>query len=249
MAKPEGHPVLLFTCEHGGNQVPRAYQHVFKGAKAKAALATHRGIDIGALAVSQEVVTLFKAPLIFATVTRLLVDLNRSPGHKHMLSEFSRELSDAEQERAIADHYWPYRHEVEAWIAKRVARGQKVIHISMHSFTPKLHGPVRNAEIGLLYDPRRAIEANGADLMHDALKISAGSLRVRRNYPYKGTADAFQLHLRRQFSEKLYAAFEIEMNQAVVGTAAGRKQMVLGLKPALEALLIGRGPSSTRSRR
>ena len=43
--------VLLRTCEHGGNRVPSAYRSVFRGARS--ALDSHRGQDMGALALAR----------------------------------------------------------------------------------------------------------------------------------------------------------------------------------------------------
>src|SRR4030065_143064 len=62
--------------------------------------------------------------------------------------------------RAILNRYSrPYRNRVEAHIAAAIAQGSRVIHLSSHSFTPVLDGEVRNADIGLLYDPARHGEA------------------------------------------------------------------------------------------
>ncbi len=59
------------------------------------------------------------------------------------------------RERLLVLHYQPYRDRVEALVAKAIAAGRRVVHISSHSFTPVLDGRVRNADIGLLYDPAR----------------------------------------------------------------------------------------------
>jgi len=36
-----------------------------------------------------------------------------------------------------------------------LTRGDRVIHVAVHSFTPTLRGVRRNADVGLLYDPAR----------------------------------------------------------------------------------------------
>ena len=88
-------------------------------------------------------------------MTRLLVDLNRSVGHRDLHSEATRPASRSEKQRIVADHYLPYRAEVEVLVGKAVASGLRVIHVSSHSFTPRLNGLVRTADVGLLYDPAR----------------------------------------------------------------------------------------------
>jgi hypothetical protein len=40
---------------------------------------------------------------------------------------------------------------------------------------------------------------------------------VRRNYPYRGTADGFTTYLRRQFSARKYLGIELEVNQSLLG--------------------------------
>lgn len=230
-------PKLLLTCEHGGNRVPQAYRRAFRGAQE--VLATHRGLDIGALAVGRGLAADLGAPLVFSTVTRLLVDLNRSSGHPRQFSEFCRHLSVEERAAVAARYYTPYRTEVESRIAAVIARRRRLVHVSIHSFTPRLFGETRNAEIGLLYDPRRPIEARGASTLHRALLDLDTGFRIRRNYPYTGVSDGFQPYLRRRFATPLYAAFEIEMNQAVVATPAGRGRMRRALAAALATLLAG----------
>ena len=96
-----------------------------------------------------------------------------------------------------------------------------MLHLSIHSFTPVLHGQTRNADIGLLYDPGRAGERRLAVAWQKALRKRVPSLRVRRNYPYLGKADGFTTHLRRRFP-RAYLGLELEVNQALAGTAQWR---------------------------
>jgi predicted N-formylglutamate amidohydrolase len=163
----------------------------------------------------------FDAPLVSATVSRLLVDLNRSVGHPQLFSAATRTVPAAQREAIVAQHYRPYRAEAEAIVAGAVTRGQRVIHLSSHSFTPVLDGHVRNADVGLLYDPRRPGEAGLCARWQAALAIEAPALRVRRNYPYAGRGDGLTAYLRRRYTPACYVGIEIEVNQAIV-TAGGR---------------------------
>ena len=67
---------LVVTCEHAAAVVPSLYKKFFH--KHKVLLQTHRGYDIGALAVAKKLANKLSAPLFFHTTTRLLVDVNRS---------------------------------------------------------------------------------------------------------------------------------------------------------------------------
>lgn len=157
-----------------------------------------------------------------ATVTRLVVDLNRSPHHKNVFSEYTRPLPSAERAAAMAEHYWPYRTAVEEAVKEAVAKGSGLLHVSAHSFTPVLRGEVRNCDIGLLYDPARRGEVEFADAWHAALAEAAPELRVRRNYPYRGISDALVTHLRRRYSARGYVGIELEVNQKHHGSRGWR---------------------------
>jgi hypothetical protein len=147
---------LLITCEHGGNRVPPRYAGWFRGYEAM--LETHRGFDFGALQMGRELSRSLEAPLVASTVTRLLVDLNRSMGRRDLLSPASRQAPPAERERMLREHYRPYRERVEHLVGTAIARGRRVVHVSSHSFTPRLHGKVRRADVGLLCDASRSAE-------------------------------------------------------------------------------------------
>jgi predicted N-formylglutamate amidohydrolase len=202
---------LLVTCEHGGNRVPSRWRSLFTGGAAL--LASHRGLDIGSLAMAGRIAAAFGAPLIASRTTRLLVDLNRSIGHPRLFSAVTRPLPRAERDRILARHYEPYRREVESSIARHVTAGRRVLHVSSHSFTPELDGEVRNADVGLLYDPSRRTERRFCDEWHAALAAADPALRVRRNYPYPGKADGLTTHLRRLFPGNRYLGIELEVNQ------------------------------------
>ena len=91
-----------------------------------------------------------------------------------------------------------------------------MVHIASHSFTPELHGKVRTADIGMLYDPRRPGEVAFATAWLDALRRSDASLRLRRNYPYLGASDGVCQVMRRRYPPEAYVGLELEVNQRYV---------------------------------
>ena len=202
---------FLISCEHGGNRIPLRYRDLFLGYQAL--LQTHRGFDAGALSMARDLARALAAPLFAATTSRLLIDLNRSIGHPRLYSEATQD-APAELRREILERYYlAYRSRVEAHIAEAVARGGRVIHIASHSFTPVLDGRVRDADVGLLYDPARASELELCRHWQAALQAHAPELRIRRNYPYTGKSDGFTAYLRRRFTDKAYIGIELEINQ------------------------------------
>ena len=220
---------FLVTCEHGGNRIPARYRTLFDGQRAL--LDSHRGFDPGALALAKALARAFDAPLVAATVSRLLVDLNRSPGHRQFFSSATRTLPAALRARIVAEHYRPHRTEVERLVLRSLARGRRVIHIAAHSFTPVLDGDVRTADVGLLYDPRRRPESALCARWKEALAARAPALRVRRNYPYAGQGDGLTSYLRTRFGPADYVGVELEVNQRIVAAGAPRF-------PALRRALI-----------
>ena len=208
---------FLITCEHGGNRVPPRYRDCFAGHEA--VLESHRGHDPGALAMARDLARALQAPLIYATTSRLLVDLNRTPGHPRLHSELVRALPEPERREILDRYYLPFRRRAEALIAAEVSAGRSVVHISSHSFTPVLDGVVRQADVGLLYDPARPGEALLCAEWLASLRRGAPTLKVRRNYPYTGKSDGFTAYLRRCFGPDHYVGIELEINQRLVSTA------------------------------
>ena len=211
---------FIITCEHGGNRIPATYRRLFRDQRRL--LDSHRGYDPGALLMANDLASACRAPLVTSTISRLLIDLNRSPGHPQLFSVAIRGASAALRATIVEQHYLPYRAEVERLVGQAVSRRRRVIHISSHSFTPELNGRVRNADVGLLYDPGRRGETELCARWQASLAELAPALRVRRNYPYAGKGDGLTSYLRKQFSPAVYAGIELEVNQGIV-FAAGRR--------------------------
>lgn len=201
---------LLLTCEHGGNEVPIAYQSLFQGHQE--VLKSHAGYDIGALELFKELEPLADISF-YSETSRLLVELNRSLHHKKLFSDFTRDLSDGDKNFILKNYYYPYRDKVEQLVHDFVMAGRRVLHISVHSFTPVLNGEERQADIGLLYDPKRKGEQNFCREWGKALIKQAPNLLVRNNYPYLGIADGFPTYLRKRFKDEEYLGIELEVNQ------------------------------------
>jgi predicted N-formylglutamate amidohydrolase len=206
-------PVLVLTCEHATAHIPDHLRPLFAGADD--VLATHRGYDIGALGVAQQLAAARGLPLFATSVSRLVVDNNRSKGHPRILSEFTRDLPASDRARLFELYYTPHRDVVERTVRTHVESGRHVVHLAVHSFTPVLNGKVRNVEVGLLYDPARAAERHIVDRWHAAFRAARPDWRIRRNSPYRGTSDALCTWLRRRFPDTSYAGVELELNQGL----------------------------------
>jgi predicted N-formylglutamate amidohydrolase len=211
---------LLLTCEHGGNRVPRAYAELFRGAED--VLASHRGWDPGALTLAGLLARKLRKPLLAVTWTRLFVEANRTPTNRRIWSRFTKALPLEERRRILARWWQPHRSAVEDAVAAGIARGRRVVHVAVHSFTPELDGVLRKADIGFLYDSRRKDEAALCRRWGAILARLDPTLRVRYNYPYDGAADGLSTALRRRHKEKHYLGVELELNQGLVGSSRWR---------------------------
>jgi predicted N-formylglutamate amidohydrolase len=201
----------LLSCEHAGNHIPEEYAHLFKGKEE--VLYTHKGIDFGALRLAQHLEEETGLPLYYTTISRLLVEANRSEGNEDLFSEHSNVLPEAEKQALMQKHYYPHRKQVEKALALEIAGGHAVIHLAVHTFTPALDGEVREADLGILFDPKRPLEQGFAEKFRHELIRQNASRTVLFNSPYPGTDDSLPTYLRTKFSKEAYGGLELEVNQ------------------------------------
>jgi len=205
---------LLVTCEHAVNHIPARWQHLYHDNHE--VLETHRGWDPGAAELAHAIAKGLHAPCFMARVSRLLLDHNRSPHNRSLWSEFSRDLPASDKALLLDDFYHPFRDQAGRWIAERHADGNRVIHLSVHSFAPVLDGEVRRVDVGILYDEQRSDEAFFADLWKSRLAPCSPQLRVRFNVPYRGRSDCHLATYRGLYKSRDYVGIELEINQSLV---------------------------------
>ena len=214
--------ILILTCEHASNRLPAA----FKKAVPAEVLKTHRAYDIEAVQVFRKLVK-FAKPEFYCEgkFSRLFVDLNRTITNKSAFSEYydaleTRDKAAAKKAKESATAYWnEYRAAIEKFVdsalkqkTRAAKSGPSIVHLGIHSFTPVLNGKVRNTDIGILYDPARPQERAYANVIKAEIKRLYPAMKVRFNYPYKGTSDGLTTTLRKKFGPR-YVGIEIEINQ------------------------------------
>jgi predicted N-formylglutamate amidohydrolase len=233
-----GHVVV--TCEHATNRVPPELSSVFRGHRAL--LKTHRGWDIGALGVAERVAAGLASPLFVGEVSRLVIELNRSPDSSSLFSVATRELDDDVKRGLVERYYTPWRGAVRKHVelAFRAQRGA-VVHVSAHSFTPELDGKERSVEIGLLFDPSRAGEKTVCERWREAIvrDHDAAGMRVRMNLPYRGTSDGHTTALRRVFPASRYVGIEVEVRNDLIARERGQERVGEMLARTLRSVMSG----------
>lgn len=175
-------PVLI-TADHASNAVPGGVELGI----APALLEDHIAIDIGTAALAEALAAALDAPALIATVSRLVLDLNRDPGEPSLIPVASDghvipgNLALSQTERALrrdAIHV-PYH----ATIAAAIAARPPALILSIHSFTPCLAsapGPQRPWPVGILYNQDDRAARIALPL------LAARGLHVGDNKPYSG---------------------------------------------------------------
>lgn len=230
---------LIITCEHASNRLPARYRNL--GLRPKA-LASHISWDPGARQVARYCARHFGCPYHEGKYSRLLIDLNRSPHHPKLTPRVAfgirvpgnAGLTREERRDRLDRYYRPYREAVTRDVERTLAREVACLHFSVHSFTPRLGECERRTDVGILYDPASRLELGLADRLVATLR--GYGFDVRRNYPYRGTADGVTEFFRRAFAGRSYLGIELEFNQRLLAPAVSL-ELKRRLKTAIERSL------------
>jgi predicted N-formylglutamate amidohydrolase len=204
------HGVVL-SCEHATNAVPHEYRALFRGYNHL--LDSHRGFDRGAMTLARSLSRALDVPVTAAGFTRLLIDANRTLNRRSLFSEATQSLDRESKQKIIATYLEPHRHEVLARARAVAGHRHLVLHIGVHTFTPRLRGQRRRSDVSLLYDPARPREAELARAWRATLRAAEPRWRVRRNYPFLGKLMGLSGWLRLQLPPDRYLGIELEVNQ------------------------------------
>ena len=240
---------FVIVCDHASNFFPSEYGSLGLGAAARE---THIAWDPGALGVSRKLALMLDAALVYAKVSRLVIDCNRPVDAPDLIAETSestaipgnRSLSDAERLRRIATIHEPYHRAINELVDARLAAGRATALIAVHSFTPVYFGVRRPWQVGVIFDRDRRL----ADELIEGLK--AAGLTVGVNEPYS-PADRVYYTLERHAEARGLPCAMIEVrNDLIRGEDeqqdwAGRIARVLAAVPASsrgrQAAATGRG--------
>jgi len=228
--------LVLISCEHASNDIPQSYRGL---GLAPAARESHIAWDRGAREIARVCAKQLGCAYHEASHTRLLVDLNRAASNPAVIPRVAfgvavpgnEGLTPTERAERIRLYHKPYRAAVIRDIEAIVENHGTCYHFSIHTFTPILDGVARDADIGLLYDPRRSRER---DLALALTRMLRRWWRARRNYPYRGTSDGLTTHCRRRFDSRAYLGIEIEVNQRLLPNAGAARHVGRRLCVALQ---------------
>lgn len=180
-----GRSPFVIVCDHASNRLPAKYGDL---GLTPAERVSHIAWDPGALAVSRALSESLDAPLVYSTVSRLIIDCNRdldAPDLIWTLSEATRiaaneNLDAAERQYRIESFHRPYHTAIETLLEARRHAGQDSVLVCMHSFTPVYHGVARPWPIGLIH----GVDTHYTQALLEALEAEPADLNIGWNEPY-----------------------------------------------------------------
>ena len=203
---------LQLVCDHASRAVPDA---LAKLGLEDAQFERHIAYDIGAADVTRQLAGRLDAQAVLAGYSRLVIDVNRPPGHPESIPETSDEtvipgnlgLPEADQRLRVSDLFEPYHDAIHEALAHLWRRGAPPALFSIHSFSPEFGDGQRPWDVGVLWnrDPRIA-----QPLMK---KLSTLGLNVGDNLPYSGLELAYTLNLHGAAAGLPNCVVEINQNQ------------------------------------
>ncbi len=159
-----GKAQLLLVADHASRQIPHNLANL---GLATSEFDRHIAYDIGTEAVTRILSKKLNAPAVIAGYSRMVLDLNRPPGHPDSIPLISdgtlipanQNLTELEKDRRISELHDPYHEAISHMIAHIWNRGSAPVLFSVHSFTPNYGDDERPWDAGILWkrDPRIAV--------------------------------------------------------------------------------------------
>lgn len=217
---------LLFVVDHATNAIPASYASLGVD---EADLQKHIAWDIGSLDVARTVRNRTGGRLLAAPVSRLLIDLNRDPGHPGLIPESSdgvlipgnMGLTPEERQRRLDLYFHPYHNTLSAEIDAMLETNDKVAIVSLHSFTPRLNGQGRGGtgaarpwHVGLLYNEDDRLSRRAIDWLRREPGLIVGD-----NEPYSGRLLNYTMD--RHAEARGLPYLSIEIRQDLISTPEG----------------------------
>jgi predicted N-formylglutamate amidohydrolase len=218
LGDPGSDSSLVLTCEHAGNEIPDDLDLALT-AREHTWLEEHWGWDPGAADVVRTLVDIEDATAVLNRCTRLLCDVNRALHEDDLVRthiegepvSFNRGLTHADVRRRIERFHVPYHDDVDRHLESRTEQNPDLVLISVHTFTPVLHGEMRGMELGVLFDRAQPYAPEVAPYFRES------DLEVALNEPYSGI-DGLIYSVKRHGVEHDVRHFEIEVRNDLVDT-------------------------------
>lgn len=228
---------LVLSCEHASWTLPPG---VDLGVSLDV-LRSQASWDHGALEIAARLSEAVGLSVHTGAFSRMFVDLNRDPEHPGVIPDVSygaavpgnATLTAGDRAARITGFHAPYWDAVRRDVRARIHDRGSVLHFCSHTFDPALDPVQRTYEVGVLYDPAHALEAELAERL--LFQVRRAGLDVRVNQPYSGVGPAICTSLRKQLGAR-YAGIQLETSHAVTYRAGGCARIADAIAPFLENL-------------
>jgi predicted N-formylglutamate amidohydrolase len=230
---------LVLTCEHASFRLPPGEDL----GVADEVLRSHAGWDPGAYDIAARVGEALGLAVHAGAFSRLYVDLDRPADHPDVVpvTSFGARvpgnlgLPADERARRVAVFHAPYWASVRRDVAARVLDRGRCLHLTSHTFDPRLAPEHRAFDIGVLYDPARPFEAALAEQLQFGMR--AAGFTVRANQPYRGTEPGITASMRLEQPATAYAGIEIETSQSLARQPGATARVAATLAELVPRLL------------
>ena len=173
--------------------------------------------DEPATYVAKRLAGKLQVPLLLNPYSPDLINVTHSLHHRSLFPKQTRAWSTEQRQQLIETIYEPYRARVRQAIQTGLDRAGYLIHLSITTFNIQKNKKIQRADAGLLYDPACEHEVDLCLDLVDELYEEVPMLRVRRNYPGRGTTDRLTKTMRTEFANENYFGIELMLNRAWVG--------------------------------
>jgi predicted N-formylglutamate amidohydrolase len=205
--------------------VPRRLASYFNAQESDSQFVCRDGFDVGARPVARHFAMRLGCPLVEAKYSPIVIDCNRPATHRLLFSPLARRIPAHDRQVLTQEVHSVHHKRVRALLDHQQRCGEQTIHLAIHSFAPFDPGSnkvghqrrcdsARRTDLGLLYDPSRDLERDLCAHWCDVLFERVPMIRVRRNYPMRGTREGLTQSLRREYPADAYLGIELQMNQA-----------------------------------
>lgn len=164
--------------------------------------------------MADRLATLLHMPCLKNPYRHDLIDVTRSLHHRQLFGDVTKSWSTDRKQQLIDVAYHPYRNRIEMGLKRVLQQFTFVVHLSVRTFDLRQGDKLRRTDVGLMYDPSREDELGLClDWINDLYDANP-NLRVRRNYPRRGTVDCLTKAMRQRFPVDQYIGIEVWMNRA-----------------------------------
>lgn len=228
---------LVLSCEHASWTLPPG---IDLGVPPDV-LRSQASWDHGAYEIATRLSDAVGVEVHAGAFSRMFVDLNRAADHAHVIPEVSygavvpgnAGLTAGDRAARLEGFHAPYWTAVKRDVLARMHGGGRVLHFSSHSFAPDLDPAQRTFEVGVLYDPGHAFEAELAERL--LFQLRGAGLDVRANQPYDGVGAAICTTFREELGER-YAGIQFETSHAVTHRPGGCRRVADAIAGFFETL-------------